>query len=236
MKPSYTTQMYLGIAIAAYCFLQQVPVFILEALLLQDAAECIVADRVTEPPFPVRPLAAELDRKKAVHGFAFGELRFTVGYGDAKFLDFLEDWTLKDNKFCQGETACDVFISPSFSGQNSTVLITAKASCTKLHQQQLFLCPKTGTPRLSTPCIVPSSVKDRDSKICSPRSRRPRLVTCSSHCGMKPAVFGAQAVLLEMVTPKNENHQNRGVQPCFCLVWGGLGWVQAVLRAHIWER
>ncbi|CAK9052939.1 unnamed protein product, partial [Durusdinium trenchii] len=98
-----------------------------------DAAECIVADRVTEPPFPVR---------------------FTVGYGDAKFLDFLEDWTLKDNKFCQGETACDVFISPSFSGQNSTVLITAKASCTKLHQQQLFLCPKTGTPRLSTPCIV----------------------------------------------------------------------------------
>lgn len=82
----------------------------------------------------------------------------------AKLLDFLEIWTLKESESCTGEPACEVSVAPVFNSidpLNSTALITATAICSRLEQShKLFLCPQDGTRK----CLVPTSVR-KDLKL-----------------------------------------------------------------------
>ena len=93
--------------------------------------------------------------------------RFEIPYETAKFVNVLEEWTLKSSQSCEGESACNVSVVPSFGEEatNSSVLITARATCTALYGQQLYLCPQRqsfvahgGASFSEGNCVAPSSV------------------------------------------------------------------------------
>ncbi|CAJ1417867.1 unnamed protein product, partial [Effrenium voratum] len=106
---------------------------------------------------------------------------FELPYAFAKDINFMDAWVLKENSACSGEPTCEVSVAPHFDSQNpynSTVRITIRARCLRLHPRQLFVCPKTAAgciaavrfPRepwrlrhLASFCISPTRMQRMDS-------------------------------------------------------------------------